>query len=343
MLIEQPYLPNLDEQVYSVLEIAALARKLNDEGISDEQVLEGTGIKESVLKDPAARVSIRQRITVYENILNLSDDQALALRVGQSMAVSSLGIWGYAILSCNTLRGGIEFAFNYMRLAGPVGKKTFLEEGDQAVLRWENILQLDDRVVPFALELWFSSALQWIRDIMHSPFELVEMRFTYEELPYAEEYRKTFGCPVRFNCEYNEMRFDVAFMDQPTARGNPLTEQVFRELCDQLMLDLHAKTGIVKDVHSILTTQGNFPDIVTVADQLHMTTRTLRRKLATQGTSYLLLITEMRKQQSIKFLRETNMSIEEISDRVGFSDSSNFRTAFKRWTTKTPSMYRTSV
>jgi len=344
VLIEQPYTPNLDEQTYSIQETATLVKYLQEEGTEVQEVLEGTGIKEALLYDPAALVSIRQRLVVYHNVLRLSEDPALGLHVGKRSSVSDYGIWGYAILSCNSLRGAIDFGFKYMKLAGPLGKKSFEVEGGKAIFLWEDVLGLEKDIVPFVVELWYGSSLQWIYDVMRSDFQLQEMRFSYPAPRYVKVYEETFGCPVHFNCEDNAMIFDASYLDQPTARANPLTEQMCRELCDRMLLDLQAKTGIVKDVHSIiLNTPGHIPDITKVAEKLCMTSRTLRRKLDAHGTSYLQLLTEIRKQLAISYLRDTDMSIEEISDLVGFSDSSNFRTAFKRWTDKTPSMYRNQL
>ncbi len=342
-LIEQPYLPSLDEQVYSIAETTMLLEALREEGVDVANVLLGTGLGESALTDPAALVSIRQRLMVYQNAQRFSQNPALGLHVGERLQISSYGIWGYALLSCPSLLGAIEFAFEYMKLAGPVVKKSFLVEDDVAIFRGEDVLDLGC-LKRFSMELWFSAALQWGRDILRGSFSLQEMRFTHPEPDYSDEYYRIFDCPIYFDCACDEMRFSTTYLETPTERANPLTEQMCRELCDRMLLKLQAKNGVVKDVQSmLLATPGHIPDIESIADKLCMTTRTLRRKLGSHGTSYQHLVNETRKQLAISYLRDTHMSVEEIASRVGFSEAASFRAAFKRWTDKTPSMYRSAT
>ena len=71
-----------------------------------------------------------------------------------------------------------------------------------------------------------------------------------------------------------------------------------------------------------------------------MSSRTLRRKLALQDKTYQQILTEVRKQLAIQFLRNSTFSAEEIADRLGFTDAANFRHAFKKWTGKSTSEYR---
>ena len=71
-----------------------------------------------------------------------------------------------------------------------------------------------------------------------------------------------------------------------------------------------------------------------------MNSRTLRRKLDAEQTSYREIVAEVRMQLAIEYLRKTRMTNEEIAARLGYSDASNFRHAFKRWTSRHPSDHR---
>ena len=84
----------------------------------------------------------------------------------------------------------------------------------------------------------------------------------------------------------------------------------------------------------------HFNKIEAVAERLNMSSRTLRRRLALQDKTYQQILTEVRKQLAIQFLRNSKFSSEEIADRLGFTDAANFRHAFKKWTGKNTSEYR---
>lgn len=108
-----------------------------------------------------------------------------------------------------------------------------------------------------------------------------------------------------------------------------------------MMQEMEEVTGPVKTVRDlIMLTPNYFPTLKDIANQLYMTPRTLRRKLADQGTSYQQILNETRKHLAIKFLRETTLNMSQIAERVGFSDARNFRHAFKKWTNSTPSSHR---
>jgi AraC-like DNA-binding protein len=95
------------------------------------------------------------------------------------------------------------------------------------------------------------------------------------------------------------------------------------------------------DIRRILIEQpGRFPSIEAMADELKLNSRTLRRKLEAEETSYRVILGEVRMRLAIDYLRETTMTNEEIASRLGYSDAANFRHAFARWTGKSPSEYR---
>ncbi len=83
--------------------------------------------------------------------------------------------------------------------------------------------------------------------------------------------------------------------------------------------------------------------IETVAKHLHMTSRTLKRKLSGENTSFRKLADELRMQIAIKYLRDTELTIEDIAYSLGFNEAANFRRAFRRWTKATPLEFRSTV
>ena len=72
------------------------------------------------------------------------------------------------------------------------------------------------------------------------------------------------------------------------------------------------------------------------AKELNMSSRNLRRKLKEEGSSYKDILDEFRFALSQKYLRNTRMTLEEIADRLGYSDAANFSHAYKRWSGEAP-------
>ena len=113
------------------------------------------------------------------------------------------------------------------------------------------------------------------------------------------------------------------------------------ETCSRLLEEFRWKAGVTWRVHQLLTREpGKFPSLEAVADALFMTSRTLRRHLSQEGTSYSDLLNGIRRSLAIDYLTTTPLSTEDIAATLGFADSASFRHAFKRWTGKTPAGYR---
>jgi AraC-like DNA-binding protein len=107
------------------------------------------------------------------------------------------------------------------------------------------------------------------------------------------------------------------------------------------MEDLQLRIGLIGKVREILLVNLMRPtSFDAIAKHLHMTTRTLRRKLGEENTSFRKLVDELRMHVAIKYLRDTDLTTEEIAYALGFSDAANFRHAFRRWTKLAPLEFR---
>jgi len=89
-----------------------------------------------------------------------------------------------------------------------------------------------------------------------------------------------------------------------------------------------------------MSTPGVFPGMDEVATRLNMTSRTLRRHLDAEGTSFVAIVDDVRCSLAIEYLQSTKMSTEDVAMLLGFSDAANFRRALKRWTGKGPGELR---
>jgi AraC-like DNA-binding protein len=90
----------------------------------------------------------------------------------------------------------------------------------------------------------------------------------------------------------------------------------------------------------VLARPGFFPDIDYVAERMNMSTRTLRRRLKDEGSSYRELLDEIRFGLAKEYLGKTNLSMEEICRLLGYSESGNFSHAFRRWSGQSPRQWR---
>jgi len=338
--LREPDAPNLDDRIYGPFESRLLFKAATASGMQAEEIVQGSQVNAEQLRDAATRMSARQRLKIYQNIFERCDDPMVFLTAGDAATVCTFGIWGYALMSSSNYLDAIHIAFKYLQLTGPLLEKSFDVEGDMAMFEGKDALFLGPLLQP-VIDFWFAFTVRLSREVTRNAFVPERIELSIQEPPQRDAYKRLFGCPVLFGAGRNRVCFGVENLTIALPRADTLSFQICDELCANILKDMKMATGPAHEVRDlILRTPNDFPSLSDVANQLYTTPRTLRRKLAEQGTSYQQILNDVRKSLAIKFLRETQLSMDEIAERVGFSDSRNFRQAFKKWTDTTPSSHR---
>lgn len=336
--------PDFEPRIYTPQRIAAVVATLADDGIAPARVLAGSGIDAAALQAPQTRVSYAQVAAVFRNALDLAREPTVALRAGARMHVTAYGIWGYALLSSRTCAEMLEFATKYRRVIGPMADMAYDPERDPATCVFEVLLSPDPRdgLYRFALDFTLSAHLTLTRDMYGEDFGFAAVRVAYPAPARADAYSEFFGCPVQFGQHRNELQFDAAWSRRAPRMQDCVTHAMARESCQQFLVDLTHSGGIASAVRRTLVEQmpWRFPSIESMAQELSMEPRTLRRRLEAQGTSYRQMLADVRRGMAIEYLRTTRMTTEDIASRLGYSDAANFRHAFARWTGRSPHEYR---
>lgn len=334
------------DKVFSTTKLGLVAAVLADEGIVPADTLNGVLVCPEELESATTRISLSQLVTAYRNAARLSTDSHLPYRIGSRVHVSAYGMYGFALLCSADFRRTMEFAMKYHPLATPLADISFKEEGVVASWTLNPMLYpgMDQQLYRFITELQIGTHIALHRDVMGQTFAPREITLSY---PTASDFRLTnelVGCPVSFNQPANMIIFDSKWLDEHPKFGNRTTYASIEVLCDGLLSDLTARTGAAGRIRRlILEDIANRPTFSATAKLLGTTTRTLRRQLQQQNTSFRDLLDELRGQVAMKYIRETVLTNEDIAFALGFSDAANFRHAFRRWTGKTPSEFRRAV
>lgn len=337
-------LPDFEPCVYRPQRIAAIVATLADDGIEPERALQGAGIEPAQLRSTSTRVSYAQLGTVCRNALRLARDPTIALRSGARMHVTAYDIWGYALLSSRSFGEMLEFSAKYRRVIGPMSAMNYDVVGAPSSCFFEPLLTPDplDDLYRFAIEFTYAAHQTLGRDLYSEAFAFSSISVAYAEPAHAEAFRAFFGCPVTFGANANALHFDPGWSVREPSTHDPLTHAMARQMCQQFLADLSHAGGTAARVRLALFEQlpWRLPDLESMARELGMDPRTLRRRLQTQGTSYRELLGQVRRVLALHYLRKTRMTTEEIASRLGYSDAANLRHAFARWTGKSPSAYR---
>ena len=335
--------PGLDDRIHRPYKVGVLVESLAAAGVPAAEGLVGSGIDAVALGDASALVSLRQLLVVYANVQRLSPDPGLALRSGMRIHITHFGMYGYALLASTSARQAIDFAIKYRALASPLIGLSFGLDGGEAVWSFEDVLGLgpDSSLFRFVFEFQLGTQLALHRDLLGATLAPTRVRASFPAPAHAALYRELLCGMVEFDTGANELRFDSAWLDHPLAFANPITAAVVKQTCDRLLVEMHHASGLTGRVAALLLqAPGRYLDIESVCERLHLTSRTLRRRLQLEGSSYQQVLDSVRRQLAIDYLRDTDMSTEDIATSLGFSDAANFRHAFKRWTGRSTGSYR---
>lgn len=332
---------NLSAELVPVAYAAALLDLVEELGVPRAQLFAEAGVRPEVLGNPQGRLSFFDYNLLASSALALCAEPALGLLLGQRLNISSHGILGYAVLSSANLGMAIQFALKYYRVLGLTFELEMVELDQRFELRAFESMPLG-ALNRFIAEGLLASLYSIAQSLIGEPMQGVEVGFAYAPPSYAARYERVFGVPVAFEQAYHRLSMPAAYMSRPMALANPATVHMCEQQCEALLASLDVQDALLTRVRRLLMARpGDFPDLASAARTLHTSGRSLRRHLSSMGTSYQEVLDEVRKSLALQYLTTTHLPLYEIAYLLGFSDPSNFRRAFKKWTGKLPNDYRT--
>ena len=330
---------NPEEYSVSIEYAPLLVTMLERYGVSKEQLLAGAAEPPN-LRDPGARLPLQDFVDIVRRAIKLSGAPWLGWDFGATLTLSSHGFLGYAAMSSETLRDAVELAVKFFRTRTTVVDLQLKVEGDTAILQLDELVALHD-IQPFVVESLFSSFhFMGLKLLGEVPMD-GELRFAFPEPDYYQRMKQLIPVPVLFDCAYNQMRFPASRLDQRLRFADPRLAKMAEAQCEQEMANIKSPPKLLNQVRRIILAQsGRFPSVDEAASDLHMSSRTLKRKLQQLGTSYQTILDDLRKGLAVEYLTQTEITVDDIAVQLGYSDASNFARAFRRWTGRSPSDYR---
>ncbi|WP_199720589.1 AraC family transcriptional regulator [Stagnimonas aquatica] len=332
---------SLTEVRRNMVSAQLLARFATERGLSQAACLEGTGISVEALADPQTEIGAEQELRLARNLLRgLGPQPGLGLEAGLRYHLATYGIWGFALLSCKNFRAVAEVVERYLDLSYAfIRFRTRIEPGLLQILLDDSALPEDLR--PFFLERDFAAWSNAMRELQPQglPVQAVELRLP-RPMDVAR-YVALCGVEPRFDAEYNRIHLDPALLDAPLPQGNALIAQLCLEQCRQLLEKRRRRDGIAGQVRERLFQRaGQMPSLDSIAAELQLAPRSLRRHLEQEGTSFRALADEVLETLAEELLIVAHMKLEEVAQRLGYAEPASFIHAFKRWKGVSPNAYR---
>ncbi|HEX6239247.1 MAG TPA: AraC family transcriptional regulator ligand-binding domain-containing protein [Polyangiales bacterium] len=289
--------------------------------------------------DPATRISLEEAHTLLSFAVDASQDLDLGLKAGRLFDLEDGGALAYAASSAPTLRDAMTTASRALHLVTDAVRYRIVPKGARTEVHLESKAPLSRAVADFQ-----ASALR-SHHLRTHPYDIpsIAWSFTHPEPASLLEYQRTFGAAtLHFSSRYLGFSIDTADLELPLRTADERQHQYMRRLLDAALADTKQPATVLRCVREAIARElGNGELAVEqVANTLHMSARTLARRLHEEGTSFRELVSDARKDRALQYLAASDRPIAEIANVLGFSDVAAFYRAFRRWMRTTPVAFR---
>lgn len=311
------------------------------QGVPAERLYEAVDLDPSVLNDPDNRIPFAQLVALYEKAAELTGDDNFGLHLGQNINPTAFDVVGYCALNSPTLGAAFARVARYHSIWTDGALFIVEPAGDTSAIVYSYTdTSLHDHRQDAEITLAIVTTL--CRNIASPDFAPASVEFQHDAPLDISEHLRLFRCPIEFGAPSNKLTFASSFLSLPIAKADAKLCALLDRHAEELLAKFPPQNSLVDQVRSIITAElrGGDPALDHIAEQLSLTPRTLQRKLQELGTSHNELLDQMRRQLALRYLREHEMAICEVAYLLGFSESSSFHRAFKRWTGVTPKEFR---
>lgn len=318
---------------------STLPRKLEELGLSPEAVLRQAGLPMALFNQEKILVDTEEFFALYRGIAEASSDPGFGLKLGTEERFERYDPIKIAALSARSFRDAVERLSRYKQLTCPEEIRV-IERANECAIQFVWVLA-HEKEPPLLVDVCFS----WILSIGHrgTARSLSPKRVEFQRAPTQREmYEAHFHCPVKFKSNQNALIFSKADIESRFVTYNadllaavaPQLEAELREQLAQRTFTEQAK-GILKRLLA-----GERPGIDDLARELHLSTRTLQRRLTDQGISFQRLLEEARRELAHHYLLHSSLELTETAYLLGYEDANSFFRAFHHWEGTSPDQWR---
>ncbi len=317
-------------------EILAVLKALGED---PNEVLTDAGIDPGLFDDPGNLITYSARDRLMKHCVARTGCQHFGLLVGQRMNLPSLGLVGLLMKTSPSVGDSLRSLVNFLHLHSQGAVTTLRQEDDLAVLAYDAFepgLEASDQTGDGSVAMM----LNIMRALCGSEFRPTEVSFAHRKPADIEPFRKLFRVPLYFDAEHYALVFSRNWLgDKP-----PGADAELQSLIKNQIDALEAKHSLefpdqVRNVLRSALMTGHCSE-EQIATLFSMRSHTLSRRLEASGTSFHELVDECRFEIARQMLENTSLSVGQIGASLGYSRSSSFIRAFRRWSDTTPADWR---
>lgn len=318
-----------------------ILRQYMNRGIGEDVLLANTGLELPALWSQG-KVEINSFKQLLLNAGNLNPPIPLGFMIGQHHSMMALGPVGVAMEAAPSLREGLQILDSFTRLHASYIRVEISSGLRGMSLRLYFLEELGETLRPH-LEASLMFIENYVETITGRSLDDAVYKVAYPAPEYSAAYSYYLHSPVEFNQSVHSIEIPAHWLDTPSPYFHEgLWHQSLRQL-SSLIKEQGKVDSSVYSNHLRALLKGcppPLPAVAIMAQRLHVSIRTLNRRLALEGSSFREIRNEVLDQWACQHLLETASSVEAIAVALGYQDAANFRRAFKARIGMTPSEFR---
>ncbi len=313
--------------------------RLEELGLRASAVLRRAGLPQGYVEQPRVLLKTEELFALWRAIGEASTNPAIGLLLGTETKTERFHPIGLVALSTESFGAAIDQMARYKQLTCP---EEILQEKDDEEwsiqFRW---LLADEVEPPVLIECCFAWALSVARHGTGTRVSPLRVEFV-QPRAHSKTIERHFGCPVICGAERNAIVFRASDAQRPFVTRNA---ELLGMLAPQFENELKQENGdenFVERVRMAVQQKltGRRPSIEDIADALHLSSRTLQRRLRDQGSTFQRVLEEARHQLARHYLNNSVLELNEAAYLLGYEDGNSFVRAFRNWEGVPPSRWR---
>mgnify|MGYP003631338870 CR=1 FL=1 len=313
--------------------------------LQEQQLRTGKSSPVDISKEYPDQVIALERISpIIREIERLAGYASFGLDIGKLMHPSDYGIFGYAMMNCETLMCALRTACEHKNMLNREFNAEFISDNDLVVYKVNTALI--SKEIQILIELDFSSAFEFAQRLAgphKDELKISSVHFTHPPLGPLEHYLMHFKCPVHFNSIENRIIIEKAVLDTPIYGANPKVLSVLEDKIGKMTrYAINTPNQLKHQVSRYVKEQlgGELSSAQAAAKNFNMSLSAFKKRLHLEGSCYQLICDEVRYRHCQELMQQDSLAMKEIAFELGFTNASAFNRAFKRWSGECPSFFK---
>jgi AraC-like DNA-binding protein len=313
--------------------------RLEELGVRASTVLRRAGLPQGYIDQPRVLLNTEEWFALWRAVGEVSTNPAIGLLLGTETKTERFHPIGLAALSTENFGAAIDQMARYKQLTCP--EEILQEMDDEEWCIQFHWLLADEVEPPVLIDCCFAWVLSTARHgtgTRLSPLrvELVQPR------NHVKTIQRHFGCPVVCGGHRNALVFRAADVQRRFVTRNAELLALLAPQFEKELKQENEEESFADRVRSVVQQKltGRRPPIEDIADALHISSRTLQRRLQDEGSNFQRVLEEARHQLARHYLNNSDLELNEAAYLLGYEDGNSFVRAFRGWEGIPPARWR---